>query len=266
MIQFCTQQLSRSCRRKFEHFRQIAQSYILLLASLLQYSTQLPWQIQRTLLWSLSHWTVFGIYLNSWTQKCKRLMTYDDFSACTVTIQTHMDLVDADFPCLYASGFDHCRLLHWCHRTFCFWPRTEPSSQISAALQSTISIFWTCVENLVPSKQFFINSLVFHCSIPLQISWMLLKPLFRLRTDLSTIGRGSVPYWRSSTLESRDAVQYLPSRSWIGVASSVEDIENGHLRNKCVFWDADFIRLKLCTTCWLGWDRIQSKSFMYQNY
>ena len=39
-------------------------------------------------------------------------------------------------------------------------------------------------------------------------------------------------------------VQYLPSRSWIGVASSVEDIENGHPRNKCVFWDADFIRLK----------------------
>ena len=63
MIQFCTQQLSRSCRRKFEHFRQIAQSYILLLASLLQYSTPLPWQIQRTLLWSLSHWTVYLEYI-----------------------------------------------------------------------------------------------------------------------------------------------------------------------------------------------------------
>jgi len=75
MIQVCTQQLSRSCRRKFEHFRQAAQSYILLLASLLQYSTQLPWQVQRTSLWSLSHRTVFGIYLNSWTQKRKRMMT-----------------------------------------------------------------------------------------------------------------------------------------------------------------------------------------------
>ena len=48
MIQVCTQQLSRSCRRKFEHFRQVALSYILLLASLLQYSTQLPWQVQQT--------------------------------------------------------------------------------------------------------------------------------------------------------------------------------------------------------------------------
>ena len=118
MIQFCTQQLSRSCRRKFEHFRQIAQSYILLLASLLQYSTQLPWQIQRTLLWSLSHWTVFGIYLNSWTQKCKRRMTYDNFFQHaqlpyrltwtwwmqTSLVYMRVDLITADF---YIGATEH---------------------------------------------------------------------------------------------------------------------------------------------------------------
>ena len=75
MIQPFTQQITRKCRSKFEQFRQIAQSYVLLLASLLQYSSQLPWQIQRPFLRSISHWTAFGIFLNSWTQKRRRLMT-----------------------------------------------------------------------------------------------------------------------------------------------------------------------------------------------
>ena len=41
----------------------------------------------------------------------------DDFSASTITIQTHMDLVDADFPCL--NGFRYVRLMI---------PSVEPTS------------------------------------------------------------------------------------------------------------------------------------------
>lgn len=37
---------------------------------------------------------------------------HDDPSACTVTVQTYMDLVDTDIHCLHAFGFAHCRLLH----------------------------------------------------------------------------------------------------------------------------------------------------------
>ena len=117
MIQPFTQQIARKCRRKFEQFRQIAQSYALLLASLLQYSSQLPWQIQRTLLWSLSHWTAFGICLESWTQKRRRLMTilqhvqvpyrftWTWWTQSSI-IYTRLDLFTAD--------------LHWRHRSLSF--------------------------------------------------------------------------------------------------------------------------------------------------
>ena len=44
-------------------------------------------------------------------------MNDDDFSASTTTIQTHMDLVDADFPWLY--GFRYVRLMI---------PNVEPTS------------------------------------------------------------------------------------------------------------------------------------------
>ena len=101
---------------------------------------------------------------------------------------------------------------------------------------------------------------------PVLTIWVLLKLPFKQCTALSTIGRGSTPYWRSSTLESRDLDHCSPSRSWILVGSSVKDIRNGHPQNKCASWNADFIHLKLFTNCWLGWDRIQSNSFMCQNF
>ena len=107
---------------------------------------------------------------------------------------------------------------------------------------------------------------MFHCNTPILTIWVLLKLPFKQRTALSTIGRGSTPYWWSSTLKSRDADNCSPSRSWIAVGSSVEDIRSGHPQNKCASWETDFIHLKLFTNCWLGWGRIQSKSFMCQNF
>jgi hypothetical protein len=95
---------------------------------------------------------------------------------------------------------------------------------------------------------------------------MPLKLVFKPRTDLSTIGRGSTRYWRNSTSESRDLDQCSPSRSWIAVGSLVEDIRNEHLQNKCASWDADSTHPKPSTNYWFDWGQIQSKSFMCRDF
>ena len=66
---------SKRQQRKFvEQFRTVSQNFVLLLASVLQYTPNVSWTIQRTLLWVLSIWTLFGVCVNSLTQKRRRLM------------------------------------------------------------------------------------------------------------------------------------------------------------------------------------------------
>lgn len=67
-------QSKRQQRKLVEQFRTVSQNFVLLLASVLQYTPNVSWTIQRTLLWVLSIWTLFGVCVNSLTQKRRRLM------------------------------------------------------------------------------------------------------------------------------------------------------------------------------------------------
>ena len=67
-------QSKRQQRKLVAHFRTVSKNFVLLLASVLQYTPNLSWTIQRTLLWVLSVWTLFGVCVNSLTQKRRRLL------------------------------------------------------------------------------------------------------------------------------------------------------------------------------------------------
>ena len=115
MIKPFDQAHTRKARRKIAQFREIAQSFIFFVACLLQYTPQLTWRLQRMLLWSLSQWTVFGVCLNSWTNKRRRLMTILQHARLpfkfswtwwtqTSVIYMRLDLWDADF---YIGATEH---------------------------------------------------------------------------------------------------------------------------------------------------------------
>ena len=115
MIKPFDQAHTRKARRKIAQFREIAQSFIFFAACLLQYTPQLTWRLQRMLLWSLSQWTVFGVCLNSWTNKRRRLMTILQHARLpfkfswtwwtqTSVIYMRLDLWDADF---YIGATEH---------------------------------------------------------------------------------------------------------------------------------------------------------------
>ena len=135
LVSSCSSRILENVDVSSNSFDKLLQSYVLLLASLLQYFSRLPWQIQRTLLWSLSRWTTFEICLNSWTQKRRRLMTILQHVQLPYRFTwTIMDLVDTVIHHLHALGFVYCQLLHWCHRSFSFRSRTESSSKIPSTL------------------------------------------------------------------------------------------------------------------------------------
>ena len=96
-------QSKRQQRKLVAHFRTVSKNFVLLLASVLQYTPNLSWTIQRTLLWVLSVWTLFGVCVNSLTQKRRRLLGILQY---TDSISVDMDMVDTKYGGVYAIEFD----------------------------------------------------------------------------------------------------------------------------------------------------------------
>ena len=202
---------TRKARRKIAQFREIAQSFIFFAACLLQYTPQLTWRLQRMLLWSLSQWTVFGVCLNSWTNKRRRLMTILQHARLpfkfswtwwtqTSVIYMRLDLWDADF---YIGATEHSVFDREQSRMRKF---RQLGNQQLAYFEPALKV-WFHLNNFYRFGCFPYNSKTLTNCMP----W---KRQFRRRTGLNTIGHGSSFSYRSSILEAAVRALSLQTLSW----------------------------------------------------